>query len=69
MINDRLLKPKQVAELIGYKTDTLNHWRWKGIGPKFEKLETGVIRYKETEVIKWIESQSIESKTEESSNI
>lgn len=63
MTSDKLLKPKQVAELIGYKTDTLNHWRCQGIGPKFVKLQTGVIRYKESEVMKWIESRSIDAQT------
>ncbi len=59
MQNDRLLKPKQVAELLGCQMETLARWRCKGIGPKYEKLETGRIRYKESEIQKWLDVNPI----------
>ena len=79
MINEKLLTPKEVSDILKIKTTTLANWRYyeknktaqasNELVLKWIELPNGIIRYKETEVIKWIESQSIESKTEESSNI
>ena len=48
----RLLKPKQVAKLLGVSLDTLKDWRCakasrgkRRVGPRFVKVE-GVVRYR-----------------------
>jgi predicted DNA-binding transcriptional regulator AlpA len=74
MMDDKLLKPQQVAEILGVKTQTLTNWRYyekhkiakasSGIVLPWVELPNGIIRYKESEVKKWIESQSIENKTD-----
>lgn len=75
MINETLLTPKEVSDILKIKATTLANWRYyqknktsqasSGLVLKWIELPNGVIRYKESEVMKWIESQSVESKTEE----
>jgi predicted site-specific integrase-resolvase len=71
---DKFLTAQQVAEILSVDLQTLANWRHhaknnivkkkrKAILPWIE-LPNGKIRYKESEVIKWIESQSIENKTD-----
>jgi len=51
---DRLLNQKEVAEILGVSTKTLEYWRWKNIGPKFYKIGK-LARYKESEVRLYID--------------
>lgn len=45
---------KELAEMIGVTTDTLYQWRYRGThGPKYSKLG-GFVRYKRSDVDKWI---------------
>jgi hypothetical protein len=48
-----LLTPKQVADLLQVKTDTLEAWRGKRIGPAWIKLGDGKrspVRYQRSDV-------------------
>lgn len=61
---ERLLTPKEVAELTGFKESTLKKWRIIGNrGPRHQKIEGGAIRYPMSEVKAWIERQAICSST------
>ncbi|MDO9334993.1 MAG: helix-turn-helix domain-containing protein [Caulobacter sp.] len=56
-MGERQLTPAQVAERIGYSTATLATWRCKGLGPRFVKYgdsKQARIRYKASEVERWI---------------
>jgi len=78
MINEKLLTPKEVSDILKIKTTTLANWRYyeknktaqasNGLVLKWIEFPNGIIRYKESEVMKWIESQSVESKIKENNN-
>ncbi len=51
-----MLTPKQVAELLGITTRTLDNWRTQHKGPPFFKME-GFIRYSEDELKVWLEAK------------
>ena len=54
----RLLAPPTVAEMLGVSEDTLRGWRCapKPTGPRFCRLSKITVRYKERDVLDWIES-------------
>lgn len=43
--SSQLLTTRQVAEILGYKTDTLRKWRTQGCGPSYIKIGSRGIRY------------------------
>lgn len=55
-----LLTPAQVAALLQVKTETLEAWRGKRIGPKFIKLGDGrrsPVRYRRTDVETYLQER------------
>lgn len=56
-----LLTRKEVADILGIKPDTLNHWTWRGTGPVSVKVG-GRVKYMRADVDAWIaESKRISS--------
>lgn len=51
-----LLNNAETAELIGIRPNTLEVWRWKGMGPVFRKIGRSV-RYLESDVLTWLDAQ------------
>lgn len=51
----RLMKAKQVSELLGIPEGTLRYWRNVGLGPVWHKLE-GSIRYAQDDVEAYVAS-------------
>lgn len=49
----KLMKAKQVSELLGIPEGTLRYWRNVGLGPVWHKLE-GSIRYAKDDVEAYI---------------
>lgn len=56
---ERMLSPKEVAELTGIKINTLAGWRHRGRGPHFIKAdgEKGGIYYIFRELQEWLEKK------------
>ena len=50
-----------LAEKFEIPEATLVHWRYKGIGPAYLKIGRHV-RYRESDVNKWLEAQRVEQK-------
>jgi excisionase family DNA binding protein len=46
----------QLAEYIQVDAETLRHWRYQGIGPKYAKVGQQV-RYRRAEVDRWLAQQ------------
>ena len=61
----KLLKPAEVAKLIGVSTYTLFSWRKSGFAFPYLRLKGNSIRYAEDSVRAWIESQQVSSIAEE----
>jgi predicted DNA-binding transcriptional regulator AlpA len=53
---NRLMKQKEVAEMIGMSTFWMEQQRFKKTGIKFYKLNRAV-RYKLSDVMEWIEER------------
>ena len=52
-VEDRLLWPEEVAEMLGVPVGTLANWRYQGRGPAFVKVGRHV-RYRRRDVVAWI---------------
>ena len=56
---DDLLTPQQVADLLQVKTDTLEGWRGKRVGPSWIKLGEGKrspVRYRRADVDSYLKA-------------
>lgn len=52
----RLISEKQVAELYGFKLNTLRNWRISKQGPKFMKINGKMIRYRVQDIEEYLMS-------------
>jgi len=52
----KLLSERQVEELYGFPTRTLQRWRFLGIGPKYAKVSKCVY-YRESDIEAFIEAR------------
>ncbi len=60
-----LLRPAQVAEILGQQPATLATWRRKGGGPPFIRLSAIVVRYPADELDRWLAERTATSTAEE----
>jgi predicted DNA-binding transcriptional regulator AlpA len=51
----KMLNSTQVAKALGVNPSTLSRWRSKGIGPRVYWLGTSSPRYREDDVLEWLE--------------
>ena len=51
----RFLTSKQVGEALGVDRSTLSRWRTQGSGPRVYWLAKGSPRYREDDVLEWLE--------------
>jgi excisionase family DNA binding protein len=54
----RLFNERQVADLLGVTTRTLQRWRISGEGPAWVRIGVRLIRYAETDVAAWKERRT-----------
>ena len=59
---DRLLTEKQAARYLGFTPRALQNWRWCGGGPAFVKVSTRAVRYRLSDLARWV-SQRIRLNT------
>lgn len=57
-VEDRLLWPEEVAEMLGVPVGTLANWRYLGRGHAFVKVGRHV-RYRWSDVADWIEERVV----------
>jgi hypothetical protein len=57
-LSSELLKPAQVAALLGVKIGTLAVWRCKGIGPEFIRIHRSVYYYARS-IATWLKAQPV----------
>lgn len=53
-----LWKPAQTAEFLAVTTETLANWRERGTGPRFVQLAGHAIRYRPSDIEKWLEAST-----------
>lgn len=58
IVNDRLLRAIDVADLLGISANTVLDWGQSGKLPSF-KLggKNGAVRFRESDVLAWLETQ------------
>ena len=56
-----LLHQNEVAEYLGIEPRTLELWRSQGRGPSFIRLGYRSIRYRFSDVVKYLETKQVES--------
>ena len=49
-----LVTQEEVAEYLSVSTRTLEHWRRVNLGPPYVKLGTRAVRYRMSEVGRWL---------------
>ncbi|MCB4346782.1 hypothetical protein LA345_23120 [Burkholderia vietnamiensis] len=59
MSKHQCITEQQLSELIGESVSTLQKWRVKGKGPRYQKNESGNVRYKAQEVRDWIDGNTV----------
>lgn len=55
-----LFSPEELAELLGTTTRVVRSWRPRGIGPSYHRLGHKTIRYRESDVRRFIQENRIE---------
>jgi excisionase family DNA binding protein len=55
-VSDRLLRAREVAELLGLSPSTVLDWFESGRLPGF-KLSSRAVRFRESEVLAWLEDR------------
>lgn len=55
----RLLKPAEVAELIGVDSQLPADWRHRRVGPTFLKLGHRTVRYDPAAIYKWMAARQV----------
>ncbi len=53
----RLLTLRETAEMLAVSEATLYGWRYRGDGPPGFRLNGGRVRYREADVLAWVEQQ------------
>lgn len=53
---EKLITPKELADLVRSNENTLAYWRHMGTGPRWAKLGRRIV-YRESDVQSWIDDQ------------
>ena len=61
---DRLCTPEETGDLLGVAPQTLAHWRVRGSGPRFITLSARCVRYRASDIRRWLEERAKESTAE-----
>ena len=59
MDNDQLLSQVEAAELLGISPSTMNGWRVQGRGPAFVRLTARCVRYRISDLERWVDAQRV----------
>jgi predicted DNA-binding transcriptional regulator AlpA len=59
-MSSKLLTEHEAAELIGYSVHWLRRKRWESSGPKYLKIGTRAVRYREADLFDWIDANTKE---------
>ena len=52
-----LLKTRRTAELLDVSERTLEDWRLRGCGPPFIRLSGRAVRYRPSDLARWVEDR------------
>ena len=49
----KLMDQKEVADLLNIAEKTLEHYRWKGVGPRYLKIGK-LVRYRKCDLVEYV---------------
>ena len=52
-----MMTEDDVASYLKMSKITLANWRWKGIGPRYQKVGGKLIRYRKEDVDAWVKTR------------
>ena len=64
-MSDQLLTAREVADLLGFAADTIVDWAEAGTVPAFKV--GGRLRFRESEVLGWLETRRLNGRTQKES--
>ena len=59
-MSSKLLTEYEAAELIGYSVHWFRRKRWESCGPKYLKIGAREVRYREADLVDWVNANSKE---------
>ena len=59
-----LIKEDEAARLLGHSIRTLQNWRVRGGGPRFVKFSARSVRYRRTDLSRWIQEHLVSHTSE-----
>jgi predicted DNA-binding transcriptional regulator AlpA len=59
-MDEKILSPTEVAELLGVTSAALTQMRYLGRGPDYLRLSAQRIRYRRSDVDAWLERRRVE---------
>lgn len=61
---NKLLSTEEAAKALGLSTRTLEGWRVTGGGPRFVRLSRRAVRYRPSELARFVETRELASTTD-----
>ncbi|WP_420861931.1 helix-turn-helix transcriptional regulator [Algirhabdus cladophorae] len=58
-LNSTLVDEREAASILCYSIRALQNWRHRGGGPDFVKVSSRSVRYRRTDLEKWIADRTI----------
>jgi predicted DNA-binding transcriptional regulator AlpA len=57
-VDDELIDTRQLADFLGVSVQWCEIARHRGVGPEFKRLGARCIRYKKSDVLKWLDARA-----------
>lgn len=57
-LDERLVDEHEAARILGCRPRSLAHWRKTGIGPRFLRIAGRSVRYRYSDLVRWIEEKT-----------
>jgi len=53
-MNEKVMTEKQASDYLQLTTRTLQAWRYRGGGPKYIRVSSKCVRYRQSDIDKWL---------------
>jgi len=57
--HDTLVNEREAASILCYSVRALQNWRHRGGGPRFVKVSSRSVRYRRSDLTKWVEERIV----------
>ena len=60
-MGEKLLNTNELSAMLGVTVNTLQIWRHQGKGPRYIKLSRRAVRYRQQDVLDWMNTSVVET--------